>query len=197
MSEPSPFATLAPDGHTVFWYQSDAHVRTPEEAERSAARKRRKEEKAMPLFAPVIETVSTRLKTPEQIIDEDEHRWDKLAAVDRKGAFRSRLASSVLRLAMHNIGFDYLTRRPPCFLDEPYEIRWLLSYCDTRLHKGTIYRAAGFKLYRTNSQGIQTWRVRLPALTASQDRKIRRASEVNPRSIRYRAAWAQMKLFEA
>lgn len=80
------------------------------------------------------------------------------------------------------------------FLDEPYEIRWLLSYCDTSLHKGTIYRSAGFELYRTNERGIQTWRIRLPRLTTVQDRAIRRASETNPRAQRYRAARAQLEL---
>ena len=33
----------------------------------------------------------------------------------------------------------------------------MLSYCDTRSHKGTIYRAAGFALSRTNERGIETY----------------------------------------
>lgn len=113
---------------------------------------------------------------------------------DRKGRFRSTLASDVLKLAIKQIGFDYLVRRPPCFLEEPYQNRWLLSYCDTSKHKGTIYQAAGFELYRTNDRGIQTWRIRLPQLTAAQDAKIREAARVNPRSQRYRAQRAQMEL---
>lgn len=85
--------------------------------------------------------------------------------VDRRGVFRSTLASSVLHLAAELLGYEYLTHRPPCFLEEPYAIRWLLSYCDTSKHRGTIYQAAGWELYRTNDRGIQTWRTRLPALT--------------------------------
>lgn len=115
--------------------------------------------------------------------------------MDRKGAFRSTLASDTLRAAIARIGFDYLVYRPPCFLEEPYQVRWLLSYCDTRIHKGTIYRAAGFELYRTNDRGIQTWRIRLPELTSEQDAQVRDASRLNARSIRYRAKRAQMRLF--
>jgi hypothetical protein len=112
--------------------------------------------------------------------------------VDRKDVFRSTLASDVLRLAAAQIGLDYLLRRPPCFLEEPYEIRWLLSYCDTRLHKGTIYQAAGFELYSTNDDGIQTWRIQLPALTDDQDNQVRQASLISPRSNRYRAQRSQL-----
>ena len=107
--------------------------------------------------------------------------------VDRNGTWRSTLASTAIRMAVQRIGFDYLMRRPPCFLDEPYEIRWLLSYCDTRLHRGVIYAAAGFQRYRINGRGIETWRAPLPALTAAQDEQVRDASRRSPRSQRYRA----------
>lgn len=110
---------------------------------------------------------------------------------DRHGLFRSTLASTILLAAVERIGADYLMRRTPCFLDEPYAIRWLLSYCDTRLHKGTIYREAGFELYRTNQNGIQTWRIRLPELTIEQHNAIRQASLVNARSNKYRAMRSQ------
>jgi len=106
--------------------------------------------------------------------------------VDRKGQFRSTLASSILATALERIGYDYLLARPPCFLDEPYEIRWLLSYCDTRVHKGTLYKAAGFELYRTNERGIQTWRKRLPKLTFDQNEAIQKASLASRRSRQYR-----------
>jgi len=111
---------------------------------------------------------------------------------DRRGAFRSTLASEVLKEAVRRIGLDYLVRRPPCFLDEPYELRSLLSYCDLSRHKGTIYAAAGFELYRTNDRGIQTWRIRLPELSTEEDREAREASRVNARSIKYRAQRAQL-----
>lgn len=114
--------------------------------------------------------------------------------VDRKGHFRSTLATTVMHMAADMVRFEYLTHRPPCFLDEPYELRWLLSYCDTSKHKGTIYKAAGWELYRTNDRGIQTWRTRLPALTAKQDAEVRRLAESNPRSIGYRAKRAQLEM---
>jgi hypothetical protein len=101
--------------------------------------------------------------------------------VDRRGVFRSTLASEALRLLAVRVGFEYLVARPPCFLDEPYEHEWLLSYCETRRHRGVIYRAAGWELYRTAGT-MQTWRVPLPALTAEQHAAIRRASLVDPRA---------------
>lgn len=112
--------------------------------------------------------------------------------VDRKSVFRSTLASTAISAMAARVGFDYLMRRPPCYLDEPYQVEWLLSYCDTRLHRGTIYQAAGFELYRTNTDGIQTWRLRLPLLTAEQDAQVREAARINPRSQAYRAKRAQL-----
>jgi len=114
--------------------------------------------------------------------------------LDRRGLWHPAFASAVLRMVIQRVGFDYLMSRPPCFLDEPYEIRWLMSYCDTRLHKGTIYRAAGFELYPTQNRFIQTWRVRLPALTPDQDMAVRQAARVSRRSQAYRAARAQLRL---
>jgi len=113
--------------------------------------------------------------------------------VDRNGMFRSTLASTALRAAAARVGLDYLIHRPPCFLDEPYAIRWLLSYCDSRLHKGTIYREAGFELYRVNNDGVQTWRLPLPTLLPGQDAAVREASRVSPRSNHYRATRAQLQ----
>jgi hypothetical protein len=76
---------------------------------------------------------------------------------DRRGVWRSTLASTVIELALARVGYDYLRTHPPCFPDEPYQIKVVLSYCDTTKHKGTIYRAAGFELARTNERGIETW----------------------------------------
>lgn len=110
---------------------------------------------------------------------------------DRRGVWRSTLASDAIRLASQRIGVDYLVRRPPCFLDEPYQIEYLMSYCDRKLHRGTIYRAAGFELVRTNANQIETWRLRLPPLTPEQDAAVRLAAAISPRSQRYRAQRAQ------
>jgi hypothetical protein len=110
--------------------------------------------------------------------------------VDRRGNWRSALGSTVLRALADRVVVDYLLQRPPCFLEEPYQLRWLLSYCDTRLHRGVLYRAAGFELYRTNEDGIQTWRLPLRPLTADEDARVRAAALSHPRSIAYRAARA-------
>lgn len=105
---------------------------------------------------------------------------------DRRGRWRSTLASAALRQLACRVGFDYLLARPPVFLEEPYEVRWLLSYCDTAKHRGVIYREAGWELYRTNENGIQTWRTPLPPLTAEQHGAIAEASAACPRARRFR-----------
>lgn len=107
--------------------------------------------------------------------------------VDRKGAFRSTLASTVIRQAMNRVGFDYLQRHPPVFVELPYVIRAVLSYCDTRLHRGVIYRSAGFELARTNADGVETWWTSAVAgLKTLQDLAIRTLAEDCPRSRRVR-----------
>lgn len=107
--------------------------------------------------------------------------------VDRRGVWRSTLASEALRQLAERVGFEYLLARPPVFLDEPYQVDWLLSYCDSRQHRGVIYRAAGFELYRTNDEGLQTWRLPLPPLTPAQHTAIAAASAACPRARRFRA----------
>lgn len=109
--------------------------------------------------------------------------------VDRKGVFRSELASFVIRRSLTMIGADYLETHPPCFVNEPYMIRAVMSYCDRRLHKGTIYRASGFTLARTNAAGIETWWTPdVAPLTPAEDADIREAARINPRSQRIREA---------
>jgi hypothetical protein len=115
--------------------------------------------------------------------------------IDRRGAFRSTLASEVVRALADQVVRDYLVRRPPCFLEEPYQLRWLLSYCDTSLHRGTIYKAAGFELFRTNARGLQTWRLPLRALTPAEDVEVRRASCCDPRARTFRRRREQGELF--
>lgn len=111
--------------------------------------------------------------------------------VDRHGDWRSTAVSEAIRKLVARVGFEYLLRRPPVFLDEPYEIRWLLSYCDTRLHRGTIYQAAGFERLSINATGIETWRIPLPTLTDEQRTAIHQRSTEDQRAQRYRAKRAQ------
>lgn len=107
--------------------------------------------------------------------------------IQRDGMWRSSLASTLIRMALDRIGFDYLLAYPPCFIEQPYRIRAVLSYCDTRRHRGVIYRAAGFALARTNAQGIETyWTSRVKGLTRDQDQAIRELAAVHPRSVRIR-----------
>lgn len=112
---------------------------------------------------------------------------------DRRGVWRSTLASAALRRLAARVGFEYLLARPPVFLDEPYEVRWLASYCQSNLHRGVIYAAAGFELYRTNEEGLQTWRLPLPALTVEQHARVARASAACPRARRFRAERAGVR----
>lgn len=114
--------------------------------------------------------------------------------VDRHGIWRSTLASTAINIAARMIGYDYLVHRPPVYLDEPYEIRWMMSYCDTRLHQGTIYRAAGFEMFATANKHIVTWRKRIPGLTAEQRASIEAISRSDPRAVQYRSRRAQLAL---
>lgn len=109
--------------------------------------------------------------------------------IDRKGIWRSSLASTVIQEALRRIGYDYLATHPPCFVKQPYEVKAVLSYCNTNLHRGVIYRAAGFKLARTNKAGIETWWTHEVApLLVTQDGCIRELARTNPRSKRIRKA---------
>lgn len=115
--------------------------------------------------------------------------------IDRRGLWRSTLASHVIGLALARVGYDYLAAHPPVDCTYPYHIRAVLSYCDRRRHKGTIYRAAGFELARTNERQIETWYTTAVApLSVEQDDDIRRLSEASQRSQRIRGRRMQMEL---
>lgn len=114
---------------------------------------------------------------------------------DRRGLWRSVLASTVIRHALARVGNDYLTARPPVDCGFPYQVRVVLSYCDTRKHRGVIYRAAGFQLARTNAHGIETCVTSAVApLSAEQDRTVRELAERSPRSQRIRATRQQERM---
>lgn len=115
--------------------------------------------------------------------------------VDRRGIFRSTLASAVVRLSIARVRFDYLMLYPPCFLQEPYQIRAVLSYCDRKIHRGTLYRASGFRLARTNQDRVETWfEDVVPALEPDQDDAVRAAARYTDRSIRKRHARGRIDL---
>jgi hypothetical protein len=132
----------------------------------------------------------------------DWYRSDLLPGfTDRRGVWRSSLASWCIGEALSTIGYDYLAKRPPVFPDEPYEIRAVLSYCDTRLHRGTIYEAAGFTLARRNEQGIETWFTQdVAPLSRYEHDMVRKAAYRSPRGIRLRGQRAlrvQQEAFDA
>ncbi len=51
----------------------------------------------------------------------------------------------VIGKALRMVQRRWLDVHPPRFLDEPYHIVKVISYADTRFHRGTIYRAANFR----------------------------------------------------
>ena len=51
----------------------------------------------------------------------------------------------VIAKAMKMVQRRWLEVHPPRYLDQPYHIRRIISYADTRFHQGTIYKAANFR----------------------------------------------------
>jgi len=97
------------------------------------------------------------------------------------------LATMLISEALKRVVVDYLQEYPPCFIDEPWRLRACLSYCDTRIHQGTIYKAAGFRLARTNEQGVQTWYRPLRGLQGHERKLIERYCAQSFRSRVYRS----------
>lgn len=114
--------------------------------------------------------------------------------VDRHGIWRSQLASTVVGIALQQIVLDYLLRFPPCFLDEPYQLREILSYCDTSKHRGVIYQASGFRLVRTNKKSIETYVIPVRSLTNHEDVRVVAAWQTSERSQRYNGQRLQATL---
>lgn len=121
---------------------------------------------------------------------------------DRDGVWHSSLASTVIARAIGCISVDYLLCYPPCFLEQPYAIVDLISYCDTRQlrHRGTVYEMAGFRQERQNSRGLRTYAKEMRALSYGEDSYIRQAALESRRSQTYRARrqavdeWRQLAL---
>jgi len=59
----------------------------------------------------------------------------------------------VISKAMRLVQRRWLEVHPPRFPDQPYHVRLVISYADTRYHQGVIYKAANFQeAGRTKSQ---------------------------------------------
>lgn len=113
---------------------------------------------------------------------------------DRKRVWRSTLASEAIRMALPHVRINYLVNRPPVFLDEPYELRWLLSYCNQNLHRGVIYREAGFEYFSVNKDNVATYRIQLPPLSTHMHILVNGASNINARANRLRSKRNQLTL---
>ena len=98
--------------------------------------------------------------------------------------------------ALRRVVFDYLTVKPPVWMHEPYEIREVLSYCDTRVHTGTLYRASNFAHMRINDYGIETYMRSVRRLSHAEKATIHQHSEQSKRCQKLRATRAQMQLWE-
>jgi hypothetical protein len=107
-------------------------------------------------------------------------------------------ATQAISQALRRVALDYLISHPPVYLDEPYQLRQCISYCNSATHRGVLYRAANFTLKRTNERGLQTWMRRLRGLMPHEHRAIRAASDRDERARRFRAQRAQATInFEA
>ncbi len=106
---------------------------------------------------------------------------------DRENTWHSAAASYVINLALERVSFEYLYYRPPVWMSQPYERAHIISYCDTKRHKGTIYRAARFEWVRVNANGIETYRRAARPLTAAERAIIARRSQEDKRAQRLRA----------
>lgn len=73
--------------------------------------------------------------------------------VDRKGVFRSTVATWLIHEVLARVQEDRVSLWPPVYLDEPYHIRLVTSYSDPAYHKGTIYKLAGAEPMYTDKDG--------------------------------------------
>lgn len=107
-------------------------------------------------------------------------------------------ATWVIAQALRRVVIDFLLHKPPVWCEEPYEIRECLSYCDTRIHQGTLYKASNFQLTRKNDYGIETYVRPLRRLTHAEHKQIRQYSLTDKRAqkLRRERQYQQLSLEE-
>lgn len=96
-------------------------------------------------------------------------------------------ASQMIAEALRRITVDYLMVKAPVWMNEPFELRECLSYCQSDLHTGALYRATNFQLVRSNHAGLQTYRRQLHHLTHAEKALITNRSMANQRARTLRA----------
>lgn len=64
---------------------------------------------------------------------------------DRRGNWRSTLASWAIGEVLNRVQYDRVSLYPPVYLDQPYHILLAISYHDPSFHKGTIYKETGWE----------------------------------------------------
>ena len=90
-----------------------------------------------------------------------------------------RAASLVIRKSLESIGYHYLLLKPPAFIDRPFEIKEVISYCTSDRFNCMLYLFSRFKLVRENDDGLRTYAHALPPLTDGQRRSILEASRLD------------------
>ncbi len=76
---------------------------------------------------------------------------------DRNGKQHSLcVASCAIAQMLKRVDQDWLAHHPPRYLDQPYQIEKILSYCDpAQGHTGTLYKAANFTQFQRMTHGKQ------------------------------------------
>lgn len=113
--------------------------------------------------------------------------------VDRRGEWRSTLASTAVEMALDLVVADYLVRYPPAFLHLPWQLRQCISYCQSQYYSCTLYLASAFTQVREN-RGLRTYARSLRDLTPQEIHRITMASMVNEQSRQKRANQAAQEV---
>ncbi len=75
--------------------------------------------------------------------------WQGVGASGHSFCMFTRMVSRALRRVQR----DWLDHHPPRFLDLPYHIELVISYCEMAHHEGVGYRAASFEKIGVTSDG--------------------------------------------
>lgn len=102
---------------------------------------------------------------------------------DRKGRWRSSVASTMVQEAIERARYEYLLIYPPRDPNEgPWELAECISYCQSERFLCTLYLASAFTLFRENRKGLRTYRKILAPLSPWQREKILEASRFSVRA---------------